>query len=72
MERRTSDAMRHIRRAAVTGLFAIWLAPLSAMAEAPKGAACCTGQGLQAERLSVEARREQDDDRAGDEATTRA
>ena len=32
MERRTSDAMRHIRRAAVTGLFAIWLAPLAAQA----------------------------------------
>lgn len=69
MERRTSDAMRHIRRAAVTGLFAIWLAPLSAGAEAPNGAACCAGQRLQSERLAVEARREQDDDRAEDEAT---
>jgi hypothetical protein len=32
--------MRQIRRAAVTGLFAIWLAPLSAGADAPRDACC--------------------------------
>lgn len=30
MGRGKADPMRHIRRAAVTGLFAIWLAPLAA------------------------------------------
>jgi hypothetical protein len=32
--------MRQIRRAAVTGLFAIWLAPLSAGADTPRDACC--------------------------------
>ncbi|GGJ26323.1 hypothetical protein [Neoroseomonas lacus] len=64
MERRTSDAMRHIRRAAVTGLFAIWLAPLSAVAEAPNGPAYRADRPMQAERAAVENRRDQDDDHA--------
>ena len=64
MERRTFDAMRHIRRAAVTGLFAIWLAPLSASAEAPNGASYRADRAMQAERSAVEARREQDGDRS--------
>lgn len=63
MERRTSDAMRHIRRAAVTGLFAIWLAPLSAVAEAPNGPAYRADRPAQAERAAVEPRRDQDEDR---------
>jgi hypothetical protein len=43
------NAMRQIRRAAVTGLFAIWLAPLSAVAEAPNGACCRGDRPLRAE-----------------------
>ena len=62
MERRTSDAMRNIRRAAVTGLFAIWLAPLSAVAEAPNGSAYRADRPMQAERAAVSATRERDDD----------
>lgn len=62
MERRSSDAMRHIRRAAVTGLFAIWLAPLSAVAEAPNGPAYRADRPMQAERAAVDNRRDQDDD----------
>ena len=48
MGRGKADPMRHIRRAAVTGLFAIWLAPLSAAAEAP------SGPGLRSERSSIQ------------------
>lgn len=55
--------MRHIRRAAVTGLFAIWLAPLSAVAEAPNGPAYRADRPAQAERAAVEPRRDQDEDR---------
>jgi hypothetical protein len=56
--------MRHIRRAAVTGLFAIWLAPLSAVAEAPNRPAYRADRPMQAERAAVELGREQDEDRA--------
>ncbi|MEO3471136.1 hypothetical protein AAFN86_04650 [Roseomonas sp. CAU 1739] len=63
MERRTSDAMRHIRRAAVTGLFAIWLAPLSATAEAPNGPSYRADRPMMAGQNAIESRREQDDDR---------
>ncbi|MGX9966402.1 hypothetical protein ACVFYP_23975 [Roseomonas sp. F4] len=36
--------MRHIRRAAVTGLLAVWLAPLSAVAEARTARALASEQ----------------------------
>ena len=64
--------MRNIRRAAVTGLFAIWLAPLSAMADAPKGAGASAERGVQSERTIAESRREQDDERRGEEAAPEA
>ncbi len=67
MERRTSATMRHIRRAAVTGLFAIWLAPLSAVAEAPSGPAFRADRPAQAERAAAETGRDQEDDRPGRE-----
>ena len=72
MERRTSDAMRHIRRAAVTGLFAIWLAPLSATAEAPNDRSFRSDRAMQAERSAVDTRREQDEDRSEAEAKPEA
>jgi hypothetical protein len=58
--------MRPIRRAAVTGLFAIWLAPLSAVAEAP-GGACCRGgdRPLRAEAAMAPGRDEQEATREG-------
>lgn len=55
--------MRHIRRAAVTGLFAIWLAPLSAAAEAPNGSSYRADRAVQAERSTAESRRELEDER---------
>jgi hypothetical protein len=64
--------MRHIRRAAVTGLFAIWLAPLSAVAEAPNGPAYRADRPMQAERAAVEPRRDQDEDRAEAQAEPEA
>jgi hypothetical protein len=36
--------MPPIRRAAVTGLFAVWLAPLSAGTQGPGGTACGRGE----------------------------
>ena len=64
--------MRHIRRAAVTGLFAIWLAPLSASAEAPNGASYRADRAMQAQGSAVEARRQQGDDRSEAEAASEA
>jgi hypothetical protein len=50
-------AMGTIRRAAVTGLFAMWLAPLPAPAEAAGGASCGNDRPPRAERGAVETRR---------------
>ena len=52
--------MRSIHRAAVTGLFAIWLAPLSANAEVAVGRAFRTDRSIQADRAATEARRQQE------------
>jgi hypothetical protein len=52
--------MRNIRRAAVTGLFAIWLAPLSAVAEAPGGACCRGDRPVRAEAAVTPSREERD------------
>ncbi|BDG70086.1 hypothetical protein [Roseomonas fluvialis] len=60
--------MRNIRRAAVTGLFAIWLAPLSAVAEAPGGPCCRGDRPVRAEAAVTPSRDEQeteDEGRAG-------
>jgi hypothetical protein len=62
--------MRNIRRAAVTGLFAIWLAPLSASVEAPNGTAFRADRPSQAERAAVEPRRDQEDPRAEGDAAS--
>ncbi|MBR0671066.1 hypothetical protein [Neoroseomonas soli] len=51
--------MTRIRRAAVTGLFAIWLAPLSAGVQGqPAGASsnCANGPATQVESLAAEGR----------------
>jgi len=55
--------MRQIRRAAVTGLFAIWLAPLSAVAEAPNGPGCRSDRPAQAEAAVAPGRDEQEEER---------
>jgi hypothetical protein len=55
--------MRTIRRAAVTGLFAIWLAPLSAAAEAPSGPCCRGDRPVRAEAVATPGRDEQEQDR---------
>lgn len=47
--------MRHIRRAAVTGLMAVWLAPLSAFAEG--SATDGTVMGLRIDRPAMEGER---------------
>ncbi|CAH0191975.1 hypothetical protein [Roseomonas sp. CECT 9278] len=60
--------MRTIRRAAVTGLFAIWLAPLSAAAEAPNGPCCRGDRPARAEAPAMPGRDEQEsetEDRGG-------
>ncbi|MBU8537084.1 hypothetical protein [Falsiroseomonas tokyonensis] len=49
--------MRHIRRAAVTGLLAVWLAPLGAMAESQSSNSssnCSNGRCSRVETLVVE------------------
>lgn len=51
--------MRRIRRAAVTGLFAIWLAPLSAGAESQSSNSssnCSNGRCTRVESLMIEDR----------------
>ena len=58
--------MRSIRRAAVTGLFAMWLAPLPAPADAAAGQGCCNGRQPRAEAALVERARTE----AEDESTT--
>jgi hypothetical protein len=55
-------AMRPIQRAAVTGLFAIWLAPLSAGADAAPGP-CCRDRPARAEAAATP-RPSRDDARA--------
>jgi hypothetical protein len=55
--------MRTIRRAAVTGLFAIWLAPLSAAAEAPNGPCCRGDRPVRAEAVATPGRDEQEQER---------
>jgi hypothetical protein len=55
--------MRTIRRAAVTGLFAIWLAPLSAAAEAPSGPCCRGDRPVRAEAVATPGRDEQQQER---------
>lgn len=55
--------MPPIRRAAVTGLFAVWLAPLSAGAQGPGGASC--GRGEAAPRVEQPLAREQLETEAG-------
>jgi hypothetical protein len=57
------NAMRQIRRAAVTGLFAIWLAPLSAGAETPNGPCCRGDRPVRAEAAVAPSRDEQEEDR---------
>lgn len=59
-----ADPMRQIRRAAVTGLFAIWLAPLSAAAEAPSGACCRGDRPVRAEAAVAAGREEREEDGA--------
>lgn len=49
--------MGTIRRAAVTGLFAMWLAPLPAPAEVPGCASCGAERAPRAERALAETRR---------------
>lgn len=56
--------MRNIRRAAVTGLFAIWLAPLSAVAETPGGACCRGDRPVRAEGAVTPGRDERDGEAA--------
>lgn len=56
--------MRDIRRAAVTGLFALWLAPLSASAAAPNNPGLRADRTVQTEQRLAEAR--QDDEEEGD------
>jgi hypothetical protein len=63
--------MRNIRRAAVTGLFAIWLAPLSAVAEAPGGACCRGDRPVRAEAAVSPGRDEQDNEDDRGAAATR-
>jgi hypothetical protein len=63
--------MRNIRRAAVTGLFAIWLAPLSAVAEAPGGACCRGDRPLRAEAAVTPGRDEQDTEEEDGRAAAR-
>lgn len=46
--------MRSIRRAAVTGLFAMWLAPLPAPAAESGAAGCCNDRTPRAERAIAE------------------
>jgi hypothetical protein len=53
--------MRNIRRAAVTGLFAIWLAPLSATAATSGGPSFRADRPVQAER-AAEMRRDREED----------
>lgn len=57
--------MRSIRRAAVTGLFAMWLAPLPAPA-ADAGGVCCTDRAPRAERAVAERVREGQDEASRD------
>jgi len=57
--------MRDIRRAAVTGLFALWLAPLSASAEAPNNPTLRAERPVQAAQQLPEARQEDEDDGDG-------
>ena len=65
--------MGNIRRAAVTGLFAISLALLSAAAAAaPNGSAYRADRPVQAERFAVETRREQEGDRVEGDTTPEA
>ena len=64
--------MRHIRRAAVTGLFAIWLAPLSAVTEAPAGVAYRTDRPVHAERAATALRRDPEEGPAGMDAAPEA
>ncbi len=62
--------MRQIRRAAVTGLFAIWLAPLSANAETPRAPGCCTDRGVRAESAMAERSRGEGEE-SGEETARR-
>lgn len=66
MGRGKADPMRHIRRAAVTGLFAIWLAPLSAAAEAPSGSGLRSDRGVQVAPVRTESRRSVEEDTAAE------
>ena len=71
MGRGKAYPMRHIQRATVTGLFALWLAPLSAAAEAPGNAHLRVDRGVQAERPSLESRKGEDDDASEAETLAR-
>ncbi len=71
MGRGKAYPMRHIQRAAVTGLFALWLAPLSAAAEAPGNPSFRADRSVQAERPSVESRKGEDDDSGEPETLTK-
>ena len=62
--------MPPIRRAAVTGLFALWLAPLGAMAESrssPCREACCGERCSHAEAYAAEDRQGAPTEEAGRE-----
>lgn len=51
--------MRHVRRAAVTGLFALWLAPLPALAgseSSNSSSNCSNGRCTRVESLMIEDR----------------
>jgi hypothetical protein len=64
--------MHTIRRAAVTGLFAIWLAPLSAVAEAPNGPCCRGDRPIRSEAVANPGRDEQEQEASqGHRAPTR-
>ena len=58
--------MRSIRRAAVTGLFAMWLAPLPVPADAAASQDCCNGKQPRAERALVERGRVEAEEEARD------
>lgn len=63
MGRGKADPMRHIQRAAVTGLFALWLAPLATTAaQAQSSPSLRADRTVQAERTTVESRQDEDEE----------
>jgi len=74
MGRGKADPMRHIQRAAVTGLFALWLAPLAAVAagQAPNSPSLRNDRGVQAERSTLESRQDEDEEPGETDARPKA